>query len=1129
MHTTPAEPRRWKPSQAAITPFVFILILVIAVAFLFSALRSVAPWSLDVGAKSDEQFVVGFFHAERDGATTFRWSRPSGQLTLYGAQGRRLALRMYGSGDSHPPQSELHLGSNQRSIGSFTVEGGWRIYRVLLPPTATDGAIPLDFASASHQANAADDRDLGAASVDWVQVVPLNAGIEGWWPPLASALLLTGVLALIAIALAIAQRFFAPQSAFLPAWILLLLACASIILSFWAQNDPHTLSLAIPQLSPWLLLAATLALIAIGWRHETRDARNIMFHVSHLMPHVSRFTIPIAAIALHLMIAFPLPVELRGTCALLLLGLPGAMLAALWFDGDGDWLTNTLLMIGGALTLQQLLVFALQTFPGPLLWWQLLLANDAILVLLFWLQLRSDLQRLSPRHPVTPSPRHPVVALTIVLLLAGFLRLTNLGAAEFQADEIRPMYLAAGILHGQEGILLLHRKGPVEVLLPAGPLVLLGQTSEFVARLPFALAGLGIVFGVYMFARSLIAGRTGAAIGLIAAAILSVDGFLVAFSRIVQYQSIVVLMSLLAIWCAWRFYNGESARRYLVGAAVFAAMSMLAHYDGIFAIPLIAFLAFAGCRGRGWPVGRWVSALWQPVSIGSILLLSFYGPFFFSERFERTTAYLGRRLAQQPAFVESTGGPPFNNLPGYYAIMTFYNTTPQIVWYALVLALAAAVALVSYVRPRLLAFVLAGLFLVSCGLLAFAPDRLLLPNGGSFALFPCTLVLGALILSPRTPTSLRILLLWFAPPFLAEAFLIAKPDTHFYNIHAPSALLIALSLVGALRWLAQRRLRPMTAPLLAGHALVVLLAIPYLNLLFVRQIPQYEPLFPALRPVIYQARYGDQRPAGGSFGFPNSSGWKAVGALYESGALKGDFETNGMKQIIGWYTRDVFRCYDQPAYYFVDRMPRNSVKIPIDYVQQNYHLFGYVLTDGVRMLDIYSKAPTNESPHEFDLADYTRPFDGQSVSDFPTSRLLTNEIVPQHHLVADWQGGIRLRGFDLDHKQIAPSEEAVMSFYWQAAGPIEPGYAVAVEIADQNGQVVGAGTPYCGGDPPEEWYTQYVNDIAFKVAPNGQMPPGSYTLRVGLRHAQTGAWLPLADGSQTIPFTQITVAENSAQ
>ena len=73
-------------------------------------------------------------------------------------------------------------------------------------------------------------------------------------------------------------------------------------------------------------------------------------------------------------------------------------------------------------------------------------------------------------------------------------------------------------------------------------------------------------------------------------------------------------------------------------------------------------------------------------------------------------------------------------------------------------------------------------------------------------------------------------------------------------------------------------------------------------------------------------------------------------------------------------------------------------------------------------------------------------------------------------------------------------------------------------------RVVGDGAPYCGGDPPEEWYTLYVNDIAFKVAPTSQMPPGNYTLRVGLRNGQTNQWLPLASGGKTVPFTQIHVA-----
>ncbi len=122
--------------------------------------------------------------------------------------------------------------------------------------------------------------------------------------------------------------------------------------------------------------------------------------------------------------------------------------------------------------------------------------------------------------------------------------------------------LAVDAVIGHEQILLLHRKGPVEVLLQIGPLAVLGQINEWVGRLPFATAGMGVVLGAFVLARrmlrSVVGARGSVVAGLIAATILALDGFLIAYSRMVQYQNVVVLMMLGAIWCGWRFYAGAA-------------------------------------------------------------------------------------------------------------------------------------------------------------------------------------------------------------------------------------------------------------------------------------------------------------------------------------------------------------------------------------------------------------------------------------------------------------------------------------------------------------------------------------------------------------------------------------------
>src|SRR5262245_41088986 len=88
----------------------------------------------------------------------------------------------------------------------------------------------------------------------------------------------------------------------------------------------------------------------------------------------------------HAILAAPLPVAWRGAAALLLLGLPGALLALSLFEGEREPLTQIFLGLCGAIGLAALLLLALQALPGPLPWWLVLGVFDALSALLsVWL------------------------------------------------------------------------------------------------------------------------------------------------------------------------------------------------------------------------------------------------------------------------------------------------------------------------------------------------------------------------------------------------------------------------------------------------------------------------------------------------------------------------------------------------------------------------------------------------------------------------------------------------------------------------------------------------------------------------------------------------------------------------
>ncbi|MCU0494352.1 MAG: glycosyltransferase family 39 protein, partial [Chloroflexaceae bacterium] len=872
--------------------------------------------------------------------------------------------------------------------------------------------------------------------------------------------------------------------------------------------------------------------------------------------------------------------NLSGLGAWLLL-LPGALMALLVFRHERDGLTRLFLALLGGLALIPLAMLALYALPGPIPWWLPFgLATTASLW--FAWQLRKAVNAEAQRrrdaetrksyelrvtsyelsHPVLGS-RFSVLKLLaspfpILFLLAATLRLAWLGNAEFQGDEAYAMLLANAMVHGHDDVALMHAKGPVEALLPAAPLALLGQVNELVARLPFALAGLTVLLGAFLLARELFGEeengeQQGRFVPFLALLLLALDGFLIAFSRIVQYQSFVMLGSLGAIWCCWRFYRGAPhPQRYLVFAAGLSAMSMLAHYDGIFAVPAFGTLVLAGAWRRGWRGLAFVRGLAAPFTVGLGLVLSFYLPFVTHEHFTRVAAYLQGRTGQ-----EDFSAGFFNNLQSYYNLITFYTSIYH-VNVMLVLLLATLLALmlryVSLVPQRaqrndkknnLLALgdldggsatgltggtrssnqtqnlrflralrgenlpglVAATWLLVASMVAVFAPG-LLVVGGANLALLAFAPPLAVLALAPGLPMQLRLLASWFTVPFLAMGFLIGDPRTHFYTTHIPATLLVAWGLVATGRWLAgggttgRKPLRVAVARAgVAAGGVLLLLSGAYASLVFLRQQPEYYRSFPAALVPFFAPATGAELPEDGFFGFPRRDGWPVVGALYQAGVLQGDYDSNQKIYVTGWYTRGAFTCQREPDYFFTA-----YGTTPL-YVPAGYHLFGVIDVDGVRAMDIYSRAPLSGPVQRFSNSDYRASFDSAALTNFPLRRLLTG-VAPQQRSEATWNNGAGLRGYDLDRPTLRPDQVGHLTLYWRAETALPPGIVPMVEIRDINGVVVGQGVQHCTGEPSEVWQGNYLNDWPFLVRAAG-LPAGDYTLHVSLRDGQ-GGLLPLA-------------------
>ena len=133
----------------------------------------------------------------------------------------------------------------------------------------------------------------------------------------------------------------------------------------------------------------------------------------------------------------------------------------------------------------------------------------------------------------------------IPTFVAFLLRFINLGYSDYQGDEIKAFFLP---ISGQNAFefLLDQRKGPVQFLITAFLKIFNpSYDNQLLMRLPFALAG---TLAVYFFYK-LINIHFGKKIAFYSSFFIATNGFFIAFSRIVQYQSFVIFFAILALYC----------------------------------------------------------------------------------------------------------------------------------------------------------------------------------------------------------------------------------------------------------------------------------------------------------------------------------------------------------------------------------------------------------------------------------------------------------------------------------------------------------------------------------------------------------------------------------------------------
>jgi 4-amino-4-deoxy-L-arabinose transferase-like glycosyltransferase len=712
-----------------------------------------------------------------------------------------------------------------------------------------------------------------------------------------------------------------------------------------------------------------------------------------------------------------------------------------------------------------------------------------------------------------------VVCLAGLLALAAYLIFYSLSYADFRGDEAEVVLRAVEVIRGAGQPILTHTKGPAEVLLAAAGSVLNGDVfDEFSARLPFSLAGWLAVAGAFVLGYGLFGRR----VALIGGALLTVNGWLVTHGHLAQYQDLVLLLSILAVWCYVRFYEDGAPIYHLLGT-LFLATAALSHYEGLAAAPAILYLLILGLKRWGSPNESVGWPLAVSLAAGAAVVLSFYVPFILNPAVAGAQSTLAKRFG---------GNPPYDNWDVFYIDALSFNS----IYYTLGVGVALLGGTLLGIR-RVVSHGRRGM-LAAAGalpLLLLSWTGLLPPW---YALLIYLILMGLFLLSRRVSVFVKAMLLWILLPFGLYLFVVARPGNHFYIFMPPLMLLAALALDKGLYRLEawDSSVRRWVLPAAVGGLLVLYgLSAWYEQLLFVRTDLEYMLTYPQHRQPAFwtDPRFPYDIRIG--WGYPYRLGWQTIAELYRSGQLAGDWYGTDENNSILWYTLGWPRnpCY--PRYFILSEIGYNDppLKVPQDTIDRYYALRAVVRVNGQARLRLYEFSPLGNQSQTViyydEPASYPTPYRQEMLRGdvFPATPLSPPRRFKPHPdmlaRMADAYGDPRivqvkdeatLLGYDVDDTWAMPGGVLLLTLHWQADHNLIFSYKVFTHVADGDRALAQADSePGCGELPTNRWVAgdQIIDRHAIFLP--ADMPPGDYSLQVGMYEARTDLRMDVLDSA----------------
>ncbi|MDC0449087.1 glycosyltransferase family 39 protein [bacterium] len=226
--------------------------------------------------------------------------------------------------------------------------------------------------------------------------------------------------------------------------------------------------------------------------------------------------------------------------------------------------------------------------------------------------------------------------IVFLLVLTATLRFVNLGYSDYIGDEHKAFFQP---IPGQTtwNFIMSRRKGPMQFLVSAIPYQFTHDyRNELAQRIPFAAISVSAVIVFYFLVKKMTQNKL---VAFVSAFLLSVNGFMVGFGRIAQYQNLNLLFSFLALFFYFDLLNDSKKETHLKSSrlgTLFYSLSVLSHWDAIFILPVVIYIFI---KRKDLELAQ------SNFRFGCLLLVPFLVPYTFYQLISpANSAYFGRRI-----------------------------------------------------------------------------------------------------------------------------------------------------------------------------------------------------------------------------------------------------------------------------------------------------------------------------------------------------------------------------------------------------------------------------------------------------------------------------------------------------